>query len=115
MEMKSISPDELAKTAAQRWKETYFTKREMGGSWHSHQMEEKYDKLVRLGSTPKASEVDAIIGNTTWTQHICDEDGCDRVADMEIGEEWDYESSTARLCGQCLQKAIKLSSARNLP
>lgn len=105
--MKIISPNELAKTAAQRWRDVYFKR----CAWYSLEMKNTYDRLVALGPTPMAADVDSIVGNTSWTSYSCNERGCDRVADVEVGQEADYESLTARLCGQCLQKAVRLLGA----
>jgi hypothetical protein len=52
-------------------------------------------------------DVDAVIGNTSWTDISCD--GCGerrlRIA-VEVGEERDYESCTATLCASCVQEAV---------
>ena len=59
--------------------------------------------------TATAAEVNAIIGNDSWTT-IPDCDECNQkvLEVVEVGEEPDYESSTARLCKECLKKAISL-------
>lgn len=53
-------------------------------------------------------EVSSIIGNDTWTQNKCN--GCNQDCQLVVilGEPPDYESSTARICPSCLEKAVKL-------
>lgn len=64
-----------------------------------------YKKL--LAAVPLTEEVaDRIIGNTSWTSLICDECGQEVSAVMVVGQEPDYESATASLCLDCLQKAL---------
>lgn len=56
-------------------------------------------------------EVEAIIGNPTWTRQRCDE--CGQAADrcVRLGEEPDRESATVYICRSCLCKAIDLLDA----
>ncbi len=59
--------------------------------------------------TATVADVAAIFGNTSRTDLYCDEcgeDGLERI--IEIGEEWDHESATARLCFTCISKARHL-------
>lgn len=49
-----------------------------------------------------------IIGNTSWTQNNCDECGKDSDSVVQLGQEPDYDSSTANICFDCLRKAITL-------
>lgn len=57
---------------AERWKEQYF----VGGSWlrtfDPRGSQSVYDALVAKGSDLTAEDADAIVGNTTWTQQMCD-------------------------------------------
>lgn len=68
------------------------------------------EQLAALKSPIDPDQVDAIIGNKSWTQvHCCSE--CDERVDVvvEIGQEPDYESSTAWVCLPCLRAAVALA------
>lgn len=56
--------------------------------------------------TPEA--INAAIGNESWTRVTCDECGAEQECVIEIGQEPDYESSTAHVCLDCLQSAVAL-------
>jgi hypothetical protein len=59
--------------------------------------------------TASADDVNAIVGNTSWTDpEGCDECGRPSWDCVQIGQEPDYESSTATVCLECLEKAIQL-------
>lgn len=68
------------------------------------------DALRRLGPDPDPDAVNHVIGNTSWTMvpccDECGEDGHDAV--IEVGQEPDHESATARLCAKCLTAATAL-------
>ncbi len=67
-----------------------------------------YDELVYLGENPHPDDVDRVIGNPTWTQIVCDNCGVSVEEACDIGEKRNYESSTARVCVQCLKNALTL-------
>lgn len=61
--------------------------------------------------TATAADVAAIIGNDSWCRRpTCHE--CGMVVDVavQVGEELDYESSTATICVECLQKALAMAT-----
>lgn len=79
------------------------------------------EELKKLGPNPDPDACDAVIrqqidmhtwpsGNTpTWTDvPTCDECGQSKDAVVRIGEEPDYESSTAFVCRDCLSEALGL-------
>lgn len=70
--------------------------------------EDTYNRLMALPSPLSKQDVDEIIQNTSWTRLQCDE--CQREVEtiVRLGEEPDYESSTARICPDCLRQAISL-------
>jgi len=70
---------------------------------------EIHEGLVALGPFPTPEQVNEIIGNTSWTDCRCDECGKSVDKVIQVGQDPDYESSTAEICVQCLKKAIKLS------
>jgi hypothetical protein len=51
-------------------------------------------------------EVEAIIGNSSWTSNVCDECGKECNVTVQIGEEPDYESATVVMCEPCLVLAL---------
>ncbi len=59
--------------------------------------------------TATAADVAAIIGSDAWSRpEKCHECGLPANILILVGEELDYESSTARLCLPCLEKALAL-------
>jgi len=56
-----------------------------------------------------ADDVNKIIGNNSWTALSCDECKKDVEAIIVVGEEPDYESSTARVCFDCIRKAAAMT------
>ena len=67
---------------------------------------EVYRALVALGPTPTREQVDAAIGNASWTSTKCDHCGARDVPVVELGQEPDYESATADVCAECLREAL---------
>ena len=67
-------------------------------------------ELAKLNpETVSKGEVDALIGNKSWTRvENCSECGAEAVAVVELGEEPDYDSMTAFVCESCLRKALDL-------
>lgn len=102
--MRDVSPKALAATAALRWRAAYLR----GDVWYSPKMKDLYDRLVALGAAPNPADVNAAIGNDSWTRMPCSETGCDEVAAVEVGQEPDYESRTAYLCADCLRRAVAM-------
>ena len=97
----------MANLAANKWKERY---QKPNGTWMktcSGDSGEVWRKLDALGSTPDPDAVDKAIGNESWTRVGCDECGA-RGDVVQIGQEPDYESSTAWICAECLAKALQL-------
>jgi hypothetical protein len=59
--------------------------------------------------TATAKDVAEIIGNNSWAGMLtCDECGKEAWDLVQLGEEPDYESSTASICVDCLKKAVEL-------
>ena len=102
--MKVITREWLAVLAASKWKQTYFRK----GEWqYGNDKEVIYYKLVALGYHPNYKDVDEAIGNTSWTNIYCNECNESVLKVIQLGEEPDYESSTACICKSCLLKAME--------
>ena len=76
-----------------------------GYSWRGNvSLGDMIDALNALDtSTCSANEINAIIGNSSWTEldcDICDRRDCEVVA--EIGEEPNYEARWLNICPSCL-------------
>jgi len=70
------------------------------------------EQLAALDSPIDPDQVDAIIGNKSWTEvNRCSECGARVDVVVEIGEEPDYESLTAWVCLPCLRAAVALAEA----
>lgn len=87
-------------------------------NWTRQYGNSKDDKFTATGErlkeldlqTATADDVAAIIGNTSWVRpNSCDE--CDKETwdIVRLGEEPYYNSSTAHICLDCLQQAVKLA------
>jgi hypothetical protein len=53
-------------------------------------------------------DIELIIGNSSWTNLICDECKQSVEAVVQVGAEPDYESNTANLCRSCCAVAFGL-------
>lgn len=97
--MRIISRTGNAAKAAAHWRATY------ASGVHGQDKLAILDMLDALGSNPDPDTVDEVIGNTSWTCCYCDEcrAACEQV--IEVGQEPDYESATAKLCKACVIKA----------
>jgi hypothetical protein len=97
-----ITQRSLIRDVAKRWKLQYRDARS------GTDKIEVGRKLAMLdGETASADAVNAIIGNSSWTQvPKCDECGASREVVVQLGEEPDYESHTACICVECLRKAV---------
>ncbi len=76
--------------------------------WHSVQDEERtrYAKLVALGDRPTADEIESIkIGFDD--KFYCDE--CEKIVDVAVRYEPDWDSCTPMICLDCLREAVKLA------
>jgi hypothetical protein len=96
----------LANSAPSLWERQYAD--------HADDSDERLitDKLKALGDTPNPDDIDNIIGNTSWTS-VPKCDCCGELADtvVRVGEEPDYESSTAHLCQRCVEAALEILKA----
>jgi hypothetical protein len=99
--MKVIMKQQLIDTVAKKWKREY-------GEYNSEKHDKIYNKLCAL-ENPTEKQITSIIGNSSWTRNECDECKNDVDVTIKVGNEPDYESNTAWLCFECLQKAVKLA------
>jgi hypothetical protein len=105
--MKVFTTRERIASVGERWRSTYPQSR------FAIRTDDKADIYRRLQALDLATcspqAVDEAIGNSSWTRINCDE--CKAQVDwvVQLGEEPDYESSTACICRSCLNKALLLS------
>lgn len=55
-----------------------------------------------------AEDIEAVIGNDSWTAIWCSECGCRIRVAVQLGGKPDYASATAVVCFDCLEKALAL-------
>jgi hypothetical protein len=104
MKLQLITRQSRANGAANRWKNIYFDNEGWRHIMHGSS-EEIYNKLAILSEPVDPDKVDQIIGNGSWTRVKCD--NCGKVASVvTVGQEPDYESSTANVCQDCLRNAL---------
>lgn len=104
--MKLVTRQDLANTVAERWKVQYFS---VSRGWQitsSGCSEETYRRLVLLGPRPSFSEVNEVMGNTSWTSlgcYIC-EKNTEEVGQVDIGS----GGRLLRICRECSEKVSQL-------
>ena len=97
-------------STADRWMAQYFSdnswRQAIGGKTPR---QEQYELLKEAHTEDRIAE---IIGNSKWTEIVCHE--CEKDVELVVllGEEWDYESNTAQICLECLERALALASGR---
>lgn len=102
-----------AEKASHLWKKSYYdSKKKKWGDLISGSAEEVFERLCDLGPSPNPDDVNAVIKNTSWTDCTCSE--CRKAVEtvVQLGEEPDYESSTAWICIDCLRSAVALVESR---
>lgn len=89
--------NKAARGTAARWKSTYW---DNGKGWYYPGDEQETHKaLVALGPDPKPEDVDATIGNDSWTTFMCDQ--CHEFGRQGIVIETPYH--IIQLCDPCNQ------------
>lgn len=94
------------RTVATRWRAQYPSGTRLA---RGESADAIFRRLADLDSERATrDEVDAIIGNHSWTAITCD--GCSRdvEAAVQVGQMPDYDSATATLCVECLRAALQL-------
>lgn len=102
-----ITRQTLADEAAANW-----TRMFRGSRWNGSRQRAIGEALTTLGPHPAPDEVDAIVGNRSWTA-LPNCDGCGRDSLPLLirlgGEPGDSESPIASLCTACLRAALVLA------
>lgn len=102
--MQLINRQEKAAGVATCWREAYFYK----DRWSfGADKEPIYKKLVALGTSPTADEVDKVIGNPSWTSQYCT--NCNQNSeDVILIGRVDYDTESAYICKPCCETALKM-------
>lgn len=108
--MQKITRHSAAATVAARWRAQYGDKPAGYRLAKGADPQEILRKLEALGAEPNPDDVDAVIGGPGWTNgdRYCNECNSSDVDVVQLGDEPDWESSTAKICGACLLKALML-------
>ncbi len=105
--MELITKKSILADLPERWKMQYRTNYQLfDGKW-------TFDIIKQLEAEQDLTEERAkeILGNDSWTRNKCDECDKDVYATVQLGQEPDYESATANICLDCLNKAIALAGS----
>lgn len=99
---------DMIRGVADAWKEQY----KHGGSWSSTfdgSSKAVWSRLKALDvETATVADVEAIIGNASWTSLKCNQCGQEVDTVVQLGESPDYESRTVDVCADCLRAAFAL-------
>lgn len=83
-------------------------------TWNSHFYSNHSLDVIRIGNRLRDEKPDTeekiinIIGNDSWTTNKCTECEVDCEVTVQLGEDLDYDSSTVRICFDCIEKSLYL-------
>lgn len=105
--MELITKKGILKCLPSHYKMQYPTNRQFfDGSWSDDKI-----KMLEAENPLTEERANEILGNKSWTNNKCDECKQDAFAVVQLGEEPDYESHTASICIDCLNKAVALAGS----
>lgn len=104
--MNLITRQDNANKSAKEWKARYFHPIAKHWQYGAQEKERTYHELVSLGSNPNPDDVDKIIGNSSWTENMCQVCGEKVEETIRFEKIDDYEYSAIRICRSCIEKAI---------
>ncbi len=118
--MNLITKKEKIAKVASRWYKAYFCSLRHG-EWYMNSplnrkgktKEEIYNTLIEKKPETEQEVID-IVGNRSWTSNCCDECGKESDILVVIGQEPNYESDTASICKNCLEKALEMVKDSNV-
>lgn len=99
--MKVITPESLAKDVAKHWNIRY-----SNGRYGKDKVE--IGIMLSALNDPTPSEINSIIGNSSWTRTTCHECGAENIPVLEIGQCMDEDSYTCHVCISCLKSAVNM-------
>ena len=104
-QMELITKKSILEGLAQKYQMQYSTNRQFfDGSWSDDKI-----KMLKAENPLTEERAKEILGNDSWTRNKCDECNKDVYATVQLGQEPDYESATANICLECLNKAVALA------
>lgn len=106
--MKLVTKQDRIDGVADAWKDQYFQYlRQKIPGWQTKKA--ILDALRALPTTATEDNIADIIGNRSWTAIRCDECDKDVSSAVEMGDPMEYhEGNNARLCRDCLERALGL-------
>lgn len=107
--MRLITQQTLANGVIKKWAEQY----PKSGTNYGRDKQKVLKDLKDLGSNPSPYAISKVIGNPSWTDTNCDECSTRLVPVIRLGDEPDYDSSTANICRGCLVKALELIDGKS--
>ena len=108
--MKLLSERNQIQGVAERWRAAYGD-----GTYGCDERKRSVScELAALDKeTATAEQVAEIIGNSSWVcEPTCHECGKPNWQTVQLGQEPDYESSTASICADCLRSALQLLESK---
>lgn len=106
-QMELITKKSILADLPERWKSQYRTNYQLFNGKMTFDIIKELETETNL-TEERAKE---ILGNDSWTRNKCDECEKDVYATIQLGQEPDYESSTANICLDCLNKAVALAGS----
>jgi hypothetical protein len=102
-----LTKKDILSNLPERWKSQYRTNYQLSNGKMTFDIINELEAETNL-TEERAKE---ILGNDSWTRNKCDECNADVYATVQLGQEPDYESATANICLDCLNKAVALAGA----
>src|SRR5690349_6557356 len=109
--MRVVTKKALVATAAQRFRDTYQRRDEWLPAPQGGDSAAIFGKLSALPAKVDEDEIIAIIGDSSWTENICDECGQDSAITILLGEEIHHPTDLTAICLDCLKQARHLGKA----
>lgn len=107
--MRLLTQRALIVEVADRWKRQY----QRGDEWKFYRLESAEETYLALAAldpaTATAEQVEAIIGNPSWSSYFCSE--CHQYAPEVI--EFDNHEVGCEVCPACVRKAAALIADRS--
>jgi len=105
--MKLITRQDLADVAAERFRETHARFLDLPAGWNpSFTRREILEQLRALGQHPLPAQVDAVIGNVSWTRITCN--SCAQEVCRAVAIDMTYHEYPTHVCENCVSNMAAL-------
>lgn len=74
-------------------------------SVYSPRVEGLEEQIRQLGPSPTVEQINEVLGNSSWTDLVCDECGQHAQKIAIVGQPLNHDSATTFLCGDCIKAA----------